>query len=289
MKKVLYLIIIAAMLCTAGCVDDGPAMPDGPMPLVVEGWIEEGMAPIVMVTRAVDLTTDTASFDGFVEKWARVSIYDGEERYMLTGRINHDYMPPFIYTTSRLRGQLGHTYRLVVETETDTVEAETTMLPSPSISRIECNPVTGSDSLYSLVAYVDGVESGGYYKFFSRTIGLESRYYGTFLGTFSAEAYDNSKGWVITRGVHSGYDDESDFSHYFGEGAHVSVNLSAIDRRLYDFWNAYDSNVSLSQNLLFTFAGNCPTNIVGGLGYWAAYASNRRTVKIVRPDGRGGR
>ena len=96
MKKVLNLIIIAAMLCTAGCVDDGPAMPDGPMPLVVEGWIEEGMAPIVMVTRAVDLTTDTASFDGFVEKWARVSIYDGEERYMLTGRINNDYMPPCI-------------------------------------------------------------------------------------------------------------------------------------------------------------------------------------------------
>ena len=124
--------MMVVSLCMAGCVDDGPEMPDGPMPLVVEGWIEEGLAPVVMVTRAVDLTTDTASFDGFVEKWARVSIYDGDERYVLTGSVNRDYMPPFIYTSSRLRGQTGHTYRLVVETESDTVEAETTMLPSPS-------------------------------------------------------------------------------------------------------------------------------------------------------------
>lgn len=268
------------VFCMAACVDDGPDMPQGAMPLVVEGWIEEGMTPVVMVTRAVDLTADTASFDGFVEKWARVSIYDGDDCYILTGRINHDYMPPFIYTSSRLRGQTGHTYRLVVETETDTVEAVSTMLPSPAISRIECVPLAGSDTLFSLVAYVDDVAPGAYYKFFSRTVGLESRYYGTFLGTFAADAYNLEKGWVITRGVHSGYDEGAEFSHYFSKGAIVSVNLSAIDRSLYNFWNAYDSNVSLSQNLLFTFAGNCPTNISGGLGYWAAYTSNRRTVTV---------
>lgn len=280
MNKILPLIYALMWLLPAACTDDGPELDGLALPLVVEGWIEEGMPPVVMVTHAVDLTGDSASFDGFVEKWARVSVYDGDKQYLLTGRVNKDYVPSFIYTSSRLHGQVGHTYRLVVETESDTVEAVATMLPAPSITRVESVPVEGSDSLFSLRAYAEGIEPDGYYKFFSTTVGVETRSYGTFLGTFAGSRYSTTEGWPITRGIYSTYDDSRDFSHYYTLGSRVTVKLSAIGPELYDFWNVYDSNISLSQNLLFTFAGNCPTNIIGGLGYWAAYGTGRMTVRV---------
>lgn len=280
MNKFFPITSLILSFLPAACTDDEPSVSGLDMPLVVEGWIEEGMPPVVMVTHAIDLTGENASFDGFVEKWARVSIYDGDRQYLLTGRNNSDYVPSFIYTSSRLHGQTGHTYRLVVETETDTVEAVATMLPAPAISRIESVPVEGSDTLFSLRAYVDGITPEGYYKFFSTTVGLEKRDYGTFMGTFAGNMYRENEGWIITRGIYATYDDSREFSHYYTLGSRVTVKLASISHELYDFWNVYDSNISLSQNLLFTFAGNCPTNIKGGLGYWAAYGTGRMTVRV---------
>jgi len=40
--------------------------------------------------------------------------------------------------------------------------------------------------------------------------------------------------------------------------------------------------VLMSGNLFFTFADNCPTNIDGGLGYWAAYGSSLSIINIPR-------
>lgn len=270
-------------MMSGGCEPVGePALPGRP-PLVVEGWIEEGLPPVVMLTRAVDLTGDSATFDGFVEKWARVSVFDGETRHVLTGRINRDYVPEFIYTAAELVGQPGHTYRLLVETETDTLTASATMPGHPRLERLEAERVGGSDTLWLLKAYVGQVAEGDYYKLFVREDGEDRRYYGAFMGTFSASAYAAEDGWTITRGLHATYDDtDSPFSHYFKSGSRVSVRLCSLESAVYDFWNVYDSNISMGQNLFFTFAGNCPGNIDGGLGYWAAYGMSSRSIVI--PD-----
>lgn len=63
-------------------------------------------------------------------------------------------------------------------------------------------------------------------------------------------------------------------------GSRISVRVCSIEPAIYDFWTAYDSNISLSQNLFFTFAGNCPGNVKGGLGYWGAYGTSKRSITI---------
>ncbi len=271
--------ICAAALSLAACVGSENE-PVGRLPLVVEGWIEEGQAPVVMLTHAVDLTADVASFDDFVEKWARVSIFDGDTRYILTGRINNAYTPSFVYTSSRLKGRIGHTYRLVVETETDTLEASATMLPRPELVRLEAVAVEGADSMYTIRAFVDDILPDGYYKLFSRDFSQDERYYATFTGTFAGYSYDPAEGIVVTRGIHSTFEDADTFSHYYKAGSRVTVKACSIEPEIYDFWRVYDSSVSLSGNLFFTFAENCPSNIIGGLGYWAAYGTSQRTIVI---------
>lgn len=277
MKKLICLLPFLSLLLWS-CSDSEPPLPAGAMPIVVEGWIEKDMSPVVIVTHAADLTAENPTFDGFVEKWARVSIYDNGTQYILSGRIDKDYAASFVYTSARLHGREGHTYRLVVETETDSAEAAVTMLPAPAITRLEAVPVAGNDTLFSIRAYVDGIAPEGYYKFFTRTQGLETRNFGSFLGTFMGKDYNSGDGYIITRGIHSSYDDKN-FSHYYAKGSTVIVSIAAIDSALYDFWSVFDSNLSLSGNLFFTFAENCPSNIRGGLGYWAAYSPS---VKIIR-------
>lgn len=271
--------IFPATLLLAACVGSD-IEPVGPLPLVVEGWIEEGQPPVVMLTHAVDLTGDVASFDDFVEKWARVSIFDGDTRYILTGRVNNAYTPSFIYTSSRLKGRIGHTYRLLVETETDTLEAFATMLPRPDLVRLEAVRVEDSDSMYSIRAYVDNLRPDGYYKLFSRDFSQDERYYATFTGNFAGYSYNPDEGITVTRGIHSTFEDKDAFSHYYKAGSRVSVKACSLEPEIYEFWRVYDSSVSLSGNLFFTFAENCPSNISGGLGYWVAYGTSQRTIVI---------
>lgn len=280
LNKTIYILPVMAALLGVACesVSDEPQA--GPMPLVVEGWIEEGAAPVVMVTRAVDLSDELASFDDVVERWARVSVSDGERRYYLSGRIDTNYTPPFIFTTSRLKGKVGHSYSLLVETETDSVEAESRLMPAPLVARLEAEPIEGSDSLYRVRAWFDGIEPDGMYRVFVRSQRQDSRFFGAFMGTFSGADYDPSEGRIVTRGVHSLYDAEGEFSHYFPYGDRVSVKICSMEAELYDFWRVYDSSVSLSQNLFFSFAENCPSNVRGGLGYWAAYGMDYRSINI---------
>ena len=280
MKRILLTSALLALLISAtSCEPDTTLTETTVTPLVVEGWIEDGAAPMVIVTHAVDLTQGTPSFDGFVEKWARVSVFDGDTQYLLTGRINNDYTPSFIFTSSRLKGKPGHTYRLLVETEERTLEATATLPDAPAIASLEAVPLPDNPDLYSIQAYVANPEDNRYYKFFTKTNGTDPHFYGSFLGTFAGKEYSPTEGYTITRGIHGGYNSD-EFSHYFTHGEQVTVKLCTLESHIYDFWKIYDSNVSLSSNLFFTFSHNCPSNIEGGLGYWAAYGSAFRTIRI---------
>lgn len=284
----LYILIIITFLSLASCENTEPTSSGKTMPVVVEGWIENGLPPIVIVTRAVDLTSDSASFDNFVEKWCRVSVYDGDSRYILTGKVNKDYIPSFIFTSQSLKGITGHDYKLTVEFDDQTIESTSSILQEPLISRLEPIAVENNDSLFSIRAYVDGIEPDRYYKVFVKSGKEDSRYYGSFLGTFSGNEYNESEGLIITKGIHAVYDEDA-FSHHFAKGDIVRIKIATIQPEMYYFWKTYDNTVSLSNNLLFTFTSNLPSNLYHSssvehlpapLGYWAAYGISESAIRL---------
>lgn len=248
-------------------------------PLVVEGWIEDGANPVVTVAHALELKEGKIETDNYVEKWCRVSVYDGDTRYLLNGKIDHNYTTSFIFTTSRLRGKPGHTYRLLIETETDTAEAFSTIMPSASISSLKAEKTESPDGAYLLKLFLKNAAPAGLYKIFVRVDGKDKIYHGSFLGTFTGRDYDPEEGYTVSVAGNSTYN-EDDFTHYFYPGEKVFVKVCTLDRPVYDFWKAYESAVSMSGNLFFTFAENCPANIEGGLGYWAAYGTSVSFITI---------
>lgn len=305
-SRSLSIFSIIAMFLTA-CVGDREPDQSKDMPLVIEGWIETGEAPVVIITRAVDLTQETPSFDNFVEKWCRVSIYDNDLRYLLSGRINNGYTPSFIFTSTRLKGKLGHSYRLLVETSDSIHSAEYTSAaviePAPTIEEALPVAVQG-DSLYKINIRLADLEEEGYYKIYTQTLGKEGRYYPAFTSTFSGDDYNESAGIDITRGIRTDfsglqfgndisesgnpdsetYDDDyysdNSFSHFFEKDDIVKIKVCRISKENYDFWKAYDANVSLGNNMFFTFMENCPSNIPGALGYWGAWGQSEIAIRI---------
>lgn len=273
-----YILVLIAFVACEDSYD--PSVTKGPMPLVVEGWIEEGEPPIVMVTRALDLNDEDARLEDAVEKWCRVTVFDDGQPYVLTARKNTDYNPSLIFTSSRLKGKTGHTYGLLIETDDTVASAEAMLLPAASISRLEAVPVQDSDTLFSLQAYLDDVDTGAYYKLFCKAPS-DRRHFPAFLGNLSGGMYDDSVGVSVSRGIHSAFlDDQYSFSHFFSSGEKVEVKVCRIDRPLYDFWTAYDLNVSLSSNIFLSFVSDCRGNVVGAKGYWAAYGSSLRVCRI---------
>lgn len=276
MRYFQIVCFLFTVLSLHSCTDSEPEPIVDKMPLVVEGWIEEGEVPVVMVTHAVDLTSDAPSFDDFVEKWGRVTIYDGDQPYILTGRIKNGYTPSLIFTSSRLKGKSGHTYRLTIETESDFAEATVIMEPAPTIANVV--PVEEGDG-YAL--RVNLSDSEGVVQFQTRVMGEEGRFYPAFCATLPAADIPH-EGFTVTRGIHASYDDEQaeNFSQFFSPGQTIIVKVCRIPGELLPFWTAYDQAVSLGGNIFLSMPQNCRGNITGGLGYFSANGISTVAVKI---------
>lgn len=284
MRKLTTLVVGALLLLPVGCDDtDTPSSDADEMPLVVEGWIAEDETPVVMVTHAIPLDADITDFSTVVERWCRVSIFDNEQQYMLTARMNDSYIPSLIYTSARLRGKEGHTYRLLVETDTRSASAEVTMpMREKMTMQLKAEPVEGIDTLYRVRAFVDNLQPDGCYKFYVRGMNTDSRLYPAFMGNLTAADYDPEQGREISRGIHALFnsDEEDSFTHYFHPGETVMVQLCRIAPEVFNFWQVYDANVSLSNNLFFTFTSDCPGNITGAKGYFSPHCATTSSIRI---------
>lgn len=280
--RILPLIIAAIIFASCENLND-EMFPDNELPLVIEGWIEEGQPPVIMVTRAVNLTDTLLSFDDCVEKWCRVSIFDNGQQHILSGRVDKNYLPSFIFTSNKIKGAVGHVYDLLVETEDTIARATATMLPAPQITSLRPKKLENSDSLYSITAFIEGLNSNCYYKFFEQQHSKETHFYPSFMGTFTSDEYNSHSGFNITKGTRISTDyDTPNFSHYFNANDVVTVKIFSLEQPIYDFWKTYDQQITLTNNLFFTFSENCPGNISGALGYWAAYGASRASIRLPR-------
>lgn len=277
-KSLLFAICLLLMVsCERGMVLDYGEN----APLVVEGWISEGESPIVMVTHALDLDSNRIDYSGFIEKWARVSIFDGDRQYLLSAHVDKRFIPSMIFTNNRLKGESGHIYRLLVETERGDAEATAKLEASNASLEIYSEVADVSDSTFVIRAFVTGLEKEGCYKFYVKSVGEDPHFYPAFKATFFGKDFP-SDGFLITKGQRIQLDSEAKdrFSHFFYPGEVVQVKLCRIPNALYDFWRVYDNTMALGSNMLLNFTENCTGNLAGAYGYWQSEATSVKVIKI---------
>lgn len=279
MRKLLFVFSCLLLFGLQSCAPD--YFEDKRSELVVEGWIEDNRPPVVILSKTLTLSDKYQSLTDlkdYIVTWAKVSVSDGVDTVVLTGKYDPEYFPPYVYTTGRMFGRVGATYTLMVEYEDIYATAETRILPSPVMENMRVVRSEDSDSLYQIeITMRDESPEKDYYQVFTKTGTSSKQFFASYLGYFTDDVITDGTFIPVFRGK-SAMDE--DYTPYFKENDSVSVKIAHIDNGAYEFWSTYSKNVDMPSSMFLTAISRVPSNISGALGYWCGMGSLRKNIVI---------
>ena len=267
-------VLAAAMSCFFAACDDA-SFPVPSTPLVVDGWIDAGGAPVVLLSKSISPTEsmqDSSALMAKVVSYARVFVSDGSRRVELDGRRDDRYFPPYVYTTDEMLGEAGKTYRLEVDYPGIKAWAETSVPAPAAIDSFVVRVSERTDSLFTLSAcFTDDPSTRDYYKFFTMTSDQGQAWNSSFLGLvddsvipFQELEVPVARGWGLL---------EKYRQPLFRKGERLRVKFCTIDKVSYDYWKSYDDIAALARNAFFPVSENTASNLHGALGSWCGYGA----------------
>lgn len=277
LMKIFIITLLTFLLTLSSCNNDYPR---DEQKLVIEGWIENGEFPVVLVSLSGSIDNDGDKISDFMVRWAKVTINDGDSTFVLMGKPDNDYFPPYVYTSYDFRGEVGKTYTLEVEYN-DLKVTSTTFIPEPvEIESIEVENKEDNDSLCSINVIISPKSSNREYfrlRYYDYT--TDTRVYPSFLGTFYTEQSNDTLSIPLYR---TKIKTVKDYIPYFYKGTTVEVRLGHISKESYNIWTDYDNMVNFGTSFFFKQQSNLRTNIQGGYGFWIGYGISKRQIKLKR-------
>ncbi|MBR1516393.1 MAG: DUF4249 domain-containing protein [Paludibacteraceae bacterium] len=279
MKKMAF--ILPCLLLFLGC----ERTKTQPETIVVEGWIEDGKHPVVLLHRAAQLTDKEIGTDEMVKQsliyTANIMVSDGADSVQLIGKIDTTMLPPYYYHNVRITGQTGKSYTLTVNYYGQKLTAVTTIPSIVPIDSVSVSSINGKDKKKEVIVHFkDNAATADYYALFYRT-GQKRQYVLASLGIRDDSAQQGqSIEWRLNRS-YTLLDSSKDF--YFSAGDTVLVKLSHLDADSYTFWTSFAST-SEANTWIFMPKAQISTNIEGGLGYWCGYGSDEKQLIIPESD-----
>lgn len=276
-KLVLYIIIVSLMTvsCQKTINDD---MPESSR-LVVDGWIDSDGHPAVILTRSFSpMSPESTTLADLVVRWAEVTISDGEHEEVMIGRMDRSMQPPFIYTTSEMKGEPGRNYTITASYGDLKVSAQCEMPDPVKIDKIFLQPVDGSENMYEIKVTFTPVP-GGCYQLCIHDPLVSGRPLPCFMGTYDAS--ESIRGSVTLSASRPKIDiSAEEYTPYYSSGSHIMVMLTSITPEVWSFWNQYDGLVAFGGNVFLAGTVNLSGNIMNGYGIWNARASSCADVVI---------
>lgn len=253
--------------------------------MVVEGSIEEGGFPQVLLTNTIPYfsDTDSSTLEKIILRRAKVSVSDGQTTEILTLMKDDTNFPPFIYKGISMVGELGKTYTLKVEFEGKILSAETHIPEKVKLNKIwfEQKPVNKRESMQLNISFDDRADQKNFYKIYFKIQGRNKRFIPGLLAGFDDKFFN---GKTFTTQVNRGPDNFLDkaLEPYFISGDTVMVKFSSLPPEADAFWTSFSDQVVNTGNPLAASERNLKSNIKGlGIGIWSGYGATvyRAVVK----------
>ncbi|GAA4427410.1 hypothetical protein GCM10023188_10440 [Pontibacter saemangeumensis] len=275
-------------------------LPAGSEKLVVEGHIEQGTPPFVVLTRTVpvfseislasleesfvhgaqvkvtvqgqEFILDEVPSAAFSEELREVvSVQLGISEALLSGNTGFLF---YVYTTDELLGELGESYGLNIQHGNQTLTAVTTIPQLNPIDSLwlEPHPDQQQDSLKTLYyRYIDPDTLGNSIRYFTKR-NSEPFYPGLFTSVFNDELVNGRMiSFPLDRGEPKGQQEiDMDLYSYFGVGDTITIRWAAIDLPHYRFWFSLENEQNSNGSPIGT-PNITQSNIQGGLGIWGGY------------------
>ena len=277
MKKYIFIAFILGALLTA-CKQEQPQKPSQ---MVLEAWIDADGYPIVLIHKSYILANAPDSvkeLEQIIEDqlipFGHVSVFDGENEVLLTGRLDTFYLPPYTYTTVDMEGVVGKTYTVTATYNDMEATATTTIPPVAYLDSIKIAATAMKTIDINAYMTVDPDEEA-YYLLYIRERGTK-QYRLCPMGIFTnQDAVDG----CLNMKVYNPLSKETDFeamNNYFlhGDSAIYQLKIARVNRTEYLYWKAY-SERTLSGGVLFVpVYSNIPGNVEGGIGIFTGMGSS---------------
>lgn len=316
-RNALFLLpLVVAML--SGCEKEITVeLPDTPQRLVVEGTIEPGLPPVVILTRTqryFDPLDVGAIANSFV-RGAVITVDNGNGPVQLDQVCSSALTPEqralfaeitgmdpqllsntdiCVYSTANttLFGEAGRTYSLRVEAEGRVLTSVTTIpqpVPLDSVWFKLALERPNDDSLgYAWGRLSDPDTMGNHYRWMARRINrradgaVKDPTFISPLGNTFEDKYVNGLtfdfSFIRGRQYYSDQpEDSNEEQGYFKVGDTIAVKFVSIGFHEHEFYTSYDENVGSSGDLFGTPV-NAKSNIDGGLGIWAGWGVYADTI-----------
>ena len=309
--KIHLVIFLLAIGFCIGCQKDITLdLETAPEKLVVEGHIEPGLPPYVILTHNLPFfdLTDLEDLEQLFVHGAEVTVSDGSDTYTLkelcsdslpdsllslaslylgvdsVDLINHDFC---VYTSaldtgqvlSPIIGELGKTYELVVKTSDKVLTASTTLLypvPLDSIWFVERPAMDDIGQLHARLS--DPPASGDYYRVFTQRLNQDEYMIPTNEPLVEDRLINGTTvDLILKRGIIPGRTDNN--AGFFEVGDTVVVKWCTMDFGHYEFWRTAQIEFDNLGNPIAS-STQIKSNINGGLGIWGAYGAIYDTLVI---------
>jgi hypothetical protein len=318
MRSNALLLLLPAVALLVGCEKEITVeLPEVEQRLVVEGVIEPGMPPYVILTRTqsyFDPLDPQAIANGFV-RGAHITVDNGNGPVVLDQICSSTLTPEqralfaeitgldpgllyvadiCVYSTANTAvfGEVGRTYSLRVEAEGKVLTSITTIpqpVPLDSVWFKLALQRPGDDSLgFAWARLSDPDTMGNHYRWMARRVNhradgsVKDPTFISPLGNTFEDKYVNGLTFDFNfiRGRQFYSDQEEDNNEeqgYFKVGDTIAVKFVSIGYAEHEFYTSYDENVG-SQGDLFGTPVNARSNIQGGLGIWAGWGVYADTI-----------
>jgi hypothetical protein len=277
-KGWLFILIMTAIGCNN---EDFSAEIKLESKIVVEGWIEEGDVPRIILSSSIPINEviDSTNVLDHAIRSAKVTVSDGQKVEVLRVKNDKDRLPPFIYYGSEIIGEAGKTYTLKIEYLNRIVSASTTIPETVALKSAEYIKNNAADTTgYVFVKFDDPVNEKNYYQIATRLAEKEPIFVPAFYGNLDDKNFDSPNiSMQINRGVL--IFPKTKYKPYFTDGDLIFVKLRTMNKEALDFWNSWQNEIVNSRNPIYPSNTSLKSNINGGIGIWAGYGQNTILVR----------
>lgn len=320
MKRLIPPALLMTVLLTACEKDITVDLPTTEPRLVVEGTIETGQPPFIILTRTQSYFAPTSvqSLSDIYVTDGVMTIFDGVTTHTLdklcSGSLTEEQLQLAAEATGidinllrqvnicawtkldgTLLGEVGRTYRLDIQADGKSISSTTTIpsviaLDSLWFKLAEQDP--GDDSLGLIWARLADPDTlGNAYRWFAKRLNAgpdgqpkDDPFIAPLFSVFEDKFVNGlTFDFNFVRGSQafsSADDDNNAESGLFKRGDTVAVKFVSLGNKEFEFYNSFANNVA-SAGDLFSNPANAVGNIEGGLGIWAGYAASLDTVICV--------
>jgi len=282
MKKICLLFVFFLGICVISCSrEDYVKNVEGESKIVVEGWIEQGDVPQVILSRSIPINAviDSTTILNYFIRSAKVTVSDGENVEVLSVKSDEARIPPYVYSGSKMIGEIGKTYVLKVEYLNRVIEATTTIpsvVPIKSVKYVKVNPADTTGFIH--LEFDDLVKEKNYYQIATRVDSIEPVFVPALYGNLNDENFASpSVSLQVSRGIY--VLSKTKYKPYFTDGDLIYVKLRTMSKTGFDFWNSWQNEIVNGRSPIFPANTSLKSNIKGGLGIWEGYGQNTVSIK----------